>query len=899
MPFAMRKILPLLILLLLASRAACADQSCVWIEAETPQNTNFPPAERNPFAPANPAEAALLSGGKWLGISDERKLPLFAEYAVTVPGGSAWHFYTRKFWQHGPFRWRFDEGAWHEVKSAGLMDEVSMRQFVSVNWISLGPVELMAGTHTLRIELLEEKGAAAFDCFALTRQPFFPRGALKPDENYGRAPEGWLPFEPAVDDFHASAIDLRFLNEKFAGEHGPIQVKDGQFVHATTGEPVRFWAVNAGHGIAALDHASLDYYARQLAKNGVNMVRLHGGVFIGGDGPDKLKADPAKIERLQYLVAALKREGIYVCLSTYFPLWLQLQAKDGLAGYHGENPFALLFFQPEFQEIYRGWWKALLLASNPHGPKLTDDPAVAQLELVNEDSVFFWTFLPGERVPWAQMEILEKQFGDWLIKKYGSLAAATAAWKAKPNPRDDLATGRIGLLAAGQIVPQRGELRTQDTARFLTERQTEFFTEHRRFLRETLGYKGLVYGSNWQTADARVLGPLDKFSNTAGDFLDAHGYFGGPHKGPRAGYSLSAGDTFRERTALRFENEKGEPAASFDLPLANIRYDDLPSTITELNWTPPGRFRAEFVPLAASLGALQGLNGLHFFATGGPTWQSTLTKFPVQTPTVMGQFPAAALIYRRGLLREGDTVADIRLRLDDLFALKGAPVTAPQNLDELRAQDVPKDGRAASVATVQTLDPLAHYAGKVIVRFEKAAGSSRVADLSPFIDRAAKTIRSTTGELLWDYGAGRLTINAPQAAGVVGFFEPGKAETAGIMKLDLRNDYASVLLVALDDRPLAESKRLLLQVMTEDSNYGWKESGDARGEKKIESVGQPPLVVRSPHGRVTLNRADAATLLVTPLDLNGYPASAPAAAGAAIELRSATLSYLIENPAGR
>src|SRR4051794_16871653 len=56
---------------------------------------------------------------------------------------------------------------------------------------------------------------------------------------------GWFAFEPGRDAFvETSATDLRFLNEKFAGENGWITVKDGRFVHQKTGQPVRFWAVN-------------------------------------------------------------------------------------------------------------------------------------------------------------------------------------------------------------------------------------------------------------------------------------------------------------------------------------------------------------------------------------------------------------------------------------------------------------------------------------------------------------------------------------------------------------------------------------------------------------------------------------------------------------------------------
>src|SRR6266498_2708551 len=56
--------------------------------------------------------------------------------------------------------------------------------------------------------------------------------------------EGWFPFDPKPDAFSDSPTDLRFLNEKFAGEHGFIAAKDRHFIHSANGQPVRFWAVN-------------------------------------------------------------------------------------------------------------------------------------------------------------------------------------------------------------------------------------------------------------------------------------------------------------------------------------------------------------------------------------------------------------------------------------------------------------------------------------------------------------------------------------------------------------------------------------------------------------------------------------------------------------------------------
>ena len=57
----------------------------VWWEAEKPTATNFPPPERNPFAPLNEREATVLSEGRWIGITGKYAETPFLEYEVTVP----------------------------------------------------------------------------------------------------------------------------------------------------------------------------------------------------------------------------------------------------------------------------------------------------------------------------------------------------------------------------------------------------------------------------------------------------------------------------------------------------------------------------------------------------------------------------------------------------------------------------------------------------------------------------------------------------------------------------------------------------------------------------------------------------------------------------------------------
>lgn len=862
----------------------------LWWEAEAPTATNFPPSDRNPFAPANAAEAAGLSQGQWLGVDGKREQVLFLEYQVNVPTAGKYFFYTRKFWQHGPFRWRWDDTPWQAIgPSVYLMDSTPLRQFVSANWVSLGPVNLTSGTHRFRLELTQKEGPAAFDCFALTRSPLQARGTLKPNQRYQATLQDGFLFAPDPDPMTSSPIDLRYLNEAQAGQHGFIQVKGESFIQEQTGKPIKFWAVNVGEQSLWMDRTAMATMARFLAKQGVNMVRVHAPFW----GEDIRSVSPPKLEQLFALVTALKQQGIYTTLSIYFPVWMKLQAADGFPGYNNQSPFALLFFNPDFQQIYYRWWNTLLTTPNPYtGKALRDDPALAMVELVNEDSYFFWTFSPYENVPAPQMALLERQFGTWLTQKYGSLEQSFQTWATPKALRgDDLANNRAGFMPLYELVAQRESRRAQDTAAFLAASQQRFFTNAIAYFRNTLNYRGLIYASNWVTADAQILGPLDKYTNTVADFMDRHGYFVGPHEGERAAYSLNPGETYADRSALKFQSWQPGQEFDFDLPIMDLRYNGKPSTVTEINWAMPNRFRAEFPLLAAAYGSLQGTDGFFFFAMDTIRWQPTLTKFAIASPVIMGQFPATALMYRRGMVQPGTTVTDISLPIQDVIQLRGAPVRAAQNLDEFRAKEVP-GGQTLRSDRADRVDPLAFLVGQVNVRFAQPAAAQQM-ELSKLINRSAKTVRSSTGQLLWDYARGVMTVNAPQAQGATGFLRQAGTLSMGILKLTSAMDYGTVLLVSLDQRPLATSRRMLLQVMSEEQNWGWKATGSPR--KTIENTGNFAIAVRHLAGNVALQRPDAAALKVTALTSNGYPAQSLGNA-ASVKLQPETFYYLIEQP---
>lgn len=661
-----------------------------------------------------------------------------------------------------------------------------------------------------------------------------------------------------------SEIDLRFLNETVAGENGRIIARNGQFFHAGNDRAVRFWAVNGPP--AELRGDALQVCAKRLARYGVNLVRVHGPIFAN-DG----KPDLEKVKHLHEVIATMKEEGIYTHISFYFPLWFTPAADLAwLPGYNGStHPFASLMFNGEFQKRFQEWIKTLLTSSSDqykHG--LLDEPAIFGIEIQNEDSLFFWTFDSGS-IPNAQMRILEKQFGAWLTAKHGSLSQAMERWKSPSLPRDDPENECIAFAPLWSIVQSRS-LRDQETVKFLYETQSGFYRQSYDYIR-SLGFEGLIHASNWATASPELLGPIEKLSYTEGDFVDRHGYFECNHQGDNAAWSIRPGHTFRHRSALRFDAVEPDQPKQFVHPVIDIQYDDKPSMISETTFTRPNRYRSEAPLYFASYGALQDSDCIVHFALDGAEWSVKpnywMQQWTLMSPSMMGQFPAAALIYRRGLVAQGQVMANVNLVKKELFELKGTPLPQDAAFDELRLKDIPKGSERLQVG--QRLDPLLHFVGRSQVRFTDAKASVEAKNLAPFVNREEQTITSSTSELKLDYAKGLLLINAPQVQGASGNLQSASKINLKDMTIECNMDLAHIVAVSLDEKPLETSERILLQVMSEERTSGFDTEPASGGTLKIVNIGQNPWQVKNFQGNVYFKRSDATLLRVQRLDEEG------------------------------
>ena len=229
--------------------ASWARAETIWIEGEKPTKSTM---NRHPWY--DQIKKEQLSGGDWISNFADKK-PGEAEYSVTAKEGGQFEFWVRANPTATKLSYRLNEADSKPIefeKNARDGSNIAgdgKLDLRFIAWVKVGNVELKRGANSIRFRMhSDNNNHGGLDCLVLSTEPFTPRGILKPGEiakGAASTEKDWFAFDPSADKFESSsAIDLRFLNEKSAGEDGVIAAKDGRFIHSQTGEPVRFWAVN-------------------------------------------------------------------------------------------------------------------------------------------------------------------------------------------------------------------------------------------------------------------------------------------------------------------------------------------------------------------------------------------------------------------------------------------------------------------------------------------------------------------------------------------------------------------------------------------------------------------------------------------------------------------------------
>ncbi len=636
----------------------------------------------------------------------------------------------------------------------------------------------------------------------------------------------WFPLELANDHSPGSAVGMEEWLDRPAGRHGWLKMDGGRFVFEDR-TPAKFWGINICVGIVAPPRDTADLWADRCAKYGANLVRMHKfyrhAVGFGdygrgiSDAEDGLKFDEEAARRWDYFNAALAEHGVYTGWSPYYAFRLTpadrdrvwaydeiMEANIGPGWYH-RSTIGLVNFAPDLQDLHiQAMQNKLNRVNTVTGRRYADDPSLAYIEIQNEDCIFFPNVPRLVEACPTYGRYLDGEFSDWLRRRYGSRAALQEAWGDDLRAEESFEERNIATFRGYYSRPE--PRRTIDTHRFLFERQDEYYRRMVQAIRET-GYEGLIVGSNWFTAT-----PLGFYYNMASDrrigFIDRHQY---AHTQPMLK---------RPGTGL--------------LNAGRLAVADRPFGLTE--WG--GR---------SMVGSGDGTALIGVYGMGLQDWDFS-GQFASSTPLIgqlhhgvprlgtcdqminIAQYPALARMIYRGDVERGGPVLTRRFSLPGLGE------------GEIGFQDDWEANRAAFAVGRVRLEIADELTNQAVTK-----------NFAPYVEEGSRIVRSTTGQLEWDYsGRGFFTVDTPGTQAVIGF-GGGRTHRLSDVTIEQESPYALLYVSARErERTLEDSEAILIHAVGRALNEGTV-ADDQQGRSPIMS-GEGPLLMEPVKAAITLKR---------------------------------------------
>lgn len=629
-----------------------------------------------------------------------------------------------------------------------------------------------------------------------------------------KAGPNWAPLPVlSLDIVKDSVFDSSRLLDAPAGKYGALRATPtGRFEFTDRpGVRVRFWGVNLTFGAMFPDHAAADRLAERLARSGYNTVRFHHYdrdlLRRGGSSHD---FDPEKLDRLNYLFAALKKRGLYINLDLYTirrfgadeipergkPVWTEFKG--------------LLPLYDSAFEAWRKFAEALLTRINPYtGLTWAEDPALIGICPVNEDTL----------VKIVQLHGLEDLY-----------ASEFERWIARP---ENAGAARLE--------------RTVAYNRFLVDVQRRSDARLHAYLR-SLPVKALLTGANWMTYEET------NYLRDAYDYVDLHGYWDHP-QWPPGSWGMPV--RFNQTSAV-------EKFASHPRSLMPTRIFGKPFVVTETNYCWPNARRAEGAALLTAYAGLQDWDAIYAFDYSDVTTDTAPNGafFQIASdPIRLLSDRVGALLFLQNRVLPAETALGIAVHEEKAFSGKkdfpwpfsllglvtrigsfngdhGVPanLTASVGLDAI----VSESPDALAGRTALPVLP----ADTALVRGLKDANLIA----AEATDQALRRFESETGQIRLRGDEGVFTLVTDHAEALVA--PVGRDVSGQVASLSASSTYAAIYVVAVDDQPLATSHRLLVLHLTDCLNTGTRFSG--ANQEVLEAAGTTPHLVRHGAARLAL-----------------------------------------------
>ncbi len=664
----------------------------------------------------------------------------------------------------------------------------------------------------------------------------------------------WFPYEPK-NDFSPGVIGMNEWLDKPAGKHGTAAIVGDHFEFAD-GTPVKFWGTNLSYpaNCCPVKKEDADQTAARFAKYGVNCVRLHKFCGCGiddnigiSDPNDGTKLTAEGLERLDYFCSKLAENGVYFAFSHTFGYLVREGNRDRLLAYDEivrtrlkRNTYSLINIAEDVQDLMIEMVVGLLEHRNPYtGKTYAEDPALAYVELQNEDDIFFFSTARVLNEYPTYRKVLMGQYADWLKARYGSQEGLATAWGSALRESEKLDEKNLALQGDPSSMAAEGLARVSgnpgalrrllDNAAFFHDVQNKFYGKFVRAIREA-GYKGPLCGSPWLAPPM-----LPHYYNLRSDYLvgwiDRHNY---------------AGKTL-------FYTMLSQPGSG-ELWSGLQQVSDRPFGISEWIHVHPALYSAEAPAALAAYGmGLQGWDASFVFqslAWCGGFAKNPINVFHADIPTQMGQFPVLSRMVLRGDVKEGETISVRRVGKQNLSDGKFSFRDDFEASDDVNAFGGSCPGAALA-------------AGRCVVEFTEESAESTLPDMGSIAKD--RRIVSNTGQLAWDYsGKGFFTVNTDGTKAVVGFAK-GKELALGDVKIAVQCPYASLFLTAAErDATLANAGSALLSAVARNCNSGFKY---LVFDNRVLENGTTPIMLEPVKAKITI--AGRAIAAVNILDHDG------------------------------
>ena len=603
----------------------------------------------------------------------------------------------------------------------------------------------------------------------------------------------WFPYTLPWDT--PSPLDVSFLNDKPAGQHGFIAVKGDQFITSGNGQPIRFWGTCFSAGANFPTHEQAELIAKRLASYGINIVRTHHADTQWGENSlfdkkaDNTRSfDPVNLDKFDYLLYCLKREGIYIYLD-------QLVNRTFKKGDGVDNAEELpvcakpyCYFDRKLIELQKEYSRNLWTHVNPYTKMAyKDDPAVAMMEFANENDL------------WSQEVTLEPY--------RTRFEAMYREWAAKN---------------AIELPPDKVDFtqKTDAMVKFFIHVTDEYHREMGEFLRNEIGVKVPITGSNW-TRNTSLLASLNKL-----DYTDSHAYW----NHPKAGGEFNTNSMLRNESiitdGLGFQKLAGKPffVSEWDAP-----------------W--PYEFRAELPAWIAAVSAFQNWNGLTVYTyrhSSVPTDALSGSFETFNDPARFGLFPIASLIYRRGDVTPGQTVKRL--------------------VHSAQVAETTKSPSSWSLPALRSLSNIYRFEGQ----FTDATAPNDITPKDQSLIKGTE-ITSENGQIKRDLKNASVVIDTPRSQVVSSFFQNKKSFSTNDMTVSIDGQFATVAISSPSDKPISQSDKLYFIVVGRAEHTGFSY---AFARNKAVTRGNGPILTDHINATVSIKTANPA-LKVYPMANTG------------------------------